>query len=451
MAKNKTIFVCGDCGHENPGWLGKCPGCGAWNTFVEELFVKEASGAKGAPSQGAAVPIRLSEVQGENMKRLCTGYSELDRVLGGGIVPGSVVLLGGDPGIGKSTLLLQAGHFLSAAGQKVLYIAGEESPAQIRMRAQRIGAGGDCYILAENNLDAMESSMAKLEPDIIIADSVQTLYRPAFSSSPGSVGQVRESAAFLLRVAKTSGAAVFLVGHVTKEGGLAGPRVLEHMVDTVLYFEGERNHSFRILRAAKNRFGSTNEIGIFEMREDGMAQVEDASAVLLAGRAQNTPGTAVVCSMEGSRPLLVELQALISKTVFGMPRRNATGLDYNRMILLMAVLEKKVGMSLYNQDGYLNVVGGIKLSEPAADLGIVMSIASSYRNIPLPGDAVLMGEVGLSGEVRPIGRIEQRIAECAKLGFKRCMIPAGNQKGLKDMGVDLIGVSNLGAAMDYLL
>lgn len=450
MAKSKTIFVCGECGHESSRWLGKCPGCGSWNTFVEETLPEKTPGNRGVFSS-AAVPVRLSQVSGGDLRRISTGYSELDRVLGGGIVPGSVVLLGGDPGIGKSTLLLQAGHFLSQSGQKVLYIAGEESPAQIRMRAQRIGAGGDCYILAENNLDAMQQSIEELAPDVIIADSVQTLYRPELSSSPGSVGQVRESAAFLLRIAKTSGAAVFLVGHVTKEGGLAGPRVLEHMVDTVLYFEGERSHSFRILRSVKNRFGSTNEIGIFEMREDGMAQVEDASAVLLAGRAQDTPGTAVVCSMEGSRPLLVEMQALISQSVFGMPRRNATGLDYNRMILLMAVLEKKVGMSLYNQDGYLNVVGGIKLSEPAADLGIVMSIASSYRNLPLPGDTVLIGEVGLSGEVRPVGRMEQRIAECAKMGFSCCVIPEGNRRGLKDMGLKIVGVSNLGAALDYLL
>ena len=450
MAKSKTVFVCSNCGQESSRWLGKCPGCGEWNTFTE--FSVPGGNASSRREQGGKVvaPVRLKEVTADDFARYSTGMEELDRVLGGGVVPGSVTLLGGDPGIGKSTLLLQVADYLSSNGKKVLYIAGEESPQQIKLRAQRLGVTGDAYILAQNHVEEIQQAIEALNPDFLVADSIQTLYSSEISSSPGSVSQVRESAALLLRMAKSSHAAVILIGHVTKEGALAGPRILEHMVDTVLYFEGEKQSSFRILRTVKNRFGSTNEIGIFEMREEGMVPVKDASRLLLSSYNAGTPGTAVVSSMEGTRPVLVELQALVSTTVFGMPRRMATGADYNRMVLLMAVLEKKVGMRLYNQDAYLNVAGGLRLTEPAADLGIITSVASSFKNKPVRENIVVIGEVGLAGEVRPVSRMEQRLQECRKMGFNACMIPKGNETNLRLEGMTLYPVSNIGQALDQL-
>ena len=446
MSTKKTVFVCSQCGQESSRWLGKCPGCGEWNTMQEQ-----AAPQKEAPKKHTVQkvePVRMSEISSENFKRYSSGYEELNRVLGGGIVPGSVVLLGGDPGIGKSTLLLQVTDYLTKSGLTVLYLAGEESPQQIKLRAERLGLTGNAYLLAQNNVEAIEEVIEQLKPDFIVADSIQTLYRGDLSSAPGSVSQVRESAAFLLRIAKHTNSAVFLVGHVTKEGALAGPRILEHMVDTVLYFEGERQHAFRILRTVKNRFGSTNEIGVFEMQEQGMVEVKDPSAILLPSYHKSVPGSAVVCSMEGTRPVLVELQALISKTAFGLPRRMATGVDYNRMVLLMAVLEKKVGMVLGDQDAYVNVAGGFRLSEPAVDLGMIASIASSFRNRPVLESTVILGEVGLAGEVRPVSRIDQRVSECQKMGFARCILPKGNTPKVK--GVELIPVSNIGQALDRL-
>ena len=446
MSTKKTVFVCSQCGQESSRWLGKCPGCGEWNTMQEQ-----AAPQKEAPKKHTVQkvePVRMSEISSENFKRYSSGYEELNRVLGGGIVPGSVVLLGGDPGIGKSTLLLQVTDYLTKSGLTVLYLAGEESPQQIKLRAERLGLTGNAYLLAQNNVEAIEEVIEQLKPDFIVADSIQTLYRGDLSSAPGSVSQVRESAAFLLRIAKRTNSAVFLVGHVTKEGALAGPRILEHMVDTVLYFEGERQHAFRILRTVKNRFGSTNEIGVFEMQEQGMVEVKDPSAILLPSYHKSVPGSAVVCSMEGTRPVLVELQALISKTAFGLPRRMATGVDDNRMVLLMAVLEKKVGMVLGDQDAYVNVAGGFRLSEPAVDLGMIASIASSFRNRPVLESTVILGEVGLAGEVRPVSRIDQRVSECQKMGFARCILPKGNTPKVK--GVELIPVSNIGQALDRL-
>ena len=456
MAKAKTVFVCSECGYESVRWLGKCLGCGAWNTLSEQMDqVAAAPAAKPLKRQGGTgAPVRrLSEIDEETQDRRSCGISELDRVLGGGIVEGSVTLVGGDPGIGKSTLLLQVCGLLAEAGSRVLYVTGEESARQIKMRARRLDVTAEgLWILAENAMDDVEARFQELQPDFMVVDSIQTVYRPELSAAPGSVSQVRECASMLIRLAKTSGCAMILVGHVTKEGAIAGPRVLEHMVDAVLSFEGDRQHAWRILRAAKNRFGSVNELGIFEMHGHGMVPVENPSELLLSRRARDASGSIVACGMEGTRPMLVDLQALVSRTPFGMPRRTADGLDNGRVALLLAVLEKRVGLRLYDQDVYINVAGGMTLSEPAADLPLCLAIASSLRDRLLPQDAVVFGEVGLAGEVRAVSHVERRLMECARLGFTTCVLPKENLRGLKaPKGIALEGVDTVGQAVRALL
>jgi len=428
MPKQKSMFVCTSCGYETAAWLGKCPSCLEWNTLQEELIqpvpTRTTQIKRNTSSQ------LLSQVSTIDWERFSTGIGELDRVLGGGVVPASIVLCGGDPGIGKSTLLLQAADFI-AKSRKVLYISAEESAQQIKMRATRLGCVMDnLFILTETDLDEICSHILQIAPELVVVDSIQTVFAPDLSSSPGSVSQVRECAARLMRMAKEQGCAIFLVGHVTKEGALAGPKVLEHIVDTVLYFEGERNNIYRLLRAIKNRFGSTNEIGIFEMREKGMIEVLNPSELLLSQRSEAVSGTAVLCSIEGTRPVLAEVEALVSTSGFGTPRRMGSGIDYNRLVMLLAVLEKRLGYGLYNQDVYINIAGGLHIDEPAMDLCVLAATASSYRNIPLPADTVLMGEVGLTGELRAIGHCQRRIDECQKLGFKRIILPKANKKSV---------------------
>ena len=424
MAKAKTTaFFCKECGYESSKWLGQCPACRAWNTLVEEPVAKMAPAAgKGRMSaergagMAAAKPALLSEIRLEKEDRISTGFKELDRVLGDGIVAGSLVLVGGDPGIGKSTLLLQVCRHLAAAGQRVLYISGEESLKQIKMRANRIGTvTGELRFLSETNLERIEAVIDQEKPQIVVIDSIQTMYREEITSAPGSVSQVRESTGVLMQIAKSRGIAIFVVGHVTKEGVVAGPRVLEHMVDTVLYFEGDRNAVYRILRSVKNRFGSTNEIGVFEMGEEGLAEVENPSEYMLDGRPKEASGAVVSCSFEGTRPILLEVQALVAETSFGMPRRTAAGTDYNRVNLLMAVLEKRCRYELSRLDAYVNITGGMRMSEPALDLAIVMALMSSYKDRPVDPGMLIFGEVGLSGEVRGISQAAQRVAEAAKL------------------------------------
>ncbi|MGI6112886.1 MAG: DNA repair protein RadA [Mahellales bacterium] len=452
MARSRTVFICQECGYESPKWMGRCSGCGQWNTMVEELIIPD--GQKG--KEGAAIiekPSLLSEIDLREDHRYSTGIKELDRVLGGGIVEGSLVLVGGDPGIGKSTLLLQITNNIVRQDRKVLYISGEESLKQIKLRANRLGVGApDVYLLAETDLTIIEKQVRELRPRFLIIDSIQTVYNPELTSAPGSVSQVREATASIMKIAKTLGIAVFIVGHVTKQGAIAGPRVLEHMVDTVLYFEGEQHLLYRVLRSVKNRFGSTNEIGIFEMKEQGLVEVTNPSKALLSGRRADVPGSVVICSMEGTRPVLVELQALTSDTNFGMPRRMATGIDYNRVILLMAVLEKRIGMALQNQDAYVNVVGGIRLSEPALDLGVISAISSSFKNKPISQDVVVIGEVGLTGEVRGVNNIEKRLNECLKMGFSTCIIPDDNIKGVEivNKDINIVGVKDIRQALDIL-
>jgi DNA repair protein RadA/Sms len=451
LAKLKTVFVCQECGYESPKWMGKCPGCGQWNTMVEE--VEDKSSIKDEASSFTSKPHLLSDIELSEEERYTTSIEELDRVLGGGVVKGSLILVGGDPGIGKSTLLLQVSRNLATCGRKVLYVSGEESQKQIKIRADRLDINTlNLYILSETNLSNIENQIKLIKPEIIIIDSIQTVYQPELHSAPGSVSQVREATSVLMRIAKSCNIAIFIVGHVTKEGSIAGPRVLEHMVDTVLYFEGERHHSFRIIRAVKNRFGSTNEIGIFEMKTKGLVEVKNASELLLSGRPINVPGSCVVCSMEGTRPVLVEIQALTASTNFGMPRRMTTGLDYNRVILLMAVLEKRAGMQIQTFDVYVNVAGGLKLDEPACDLGIIISIASSFRNLPVDPKTVIIGEVGLTGEVRGVNLIEKRIIEAEKLGFTKCVIPKENVKGIEtETNIKIVPVDNIFEALDELL
>lgn len=459
MAKaKKSVFFCQNCGHEESKWLGQCPMCKEWNTFVEEKVTPAKTGAGKSAGRSAArnaenarlVP--LSSVTTDEDERLLTGIGELDRVLGGGIVPGSLVLVGGDPGIGKSTLLLQVCQRLSAIQKKVLYISGEESLKQIKLRANRMGEFSDnLYLLCETNLDTIREVIEAQKPDMVVIDSIQTMYDEEVASAPGSVSQVRESTNVFMQLAKGLGISIFIVGHVTKEGTVAGPRVLEHMVDTVLYFEGDRHASYRILRGVKNRFGSTNEIGVFEMRQSGLAEVENPSEYMLSGRPEHAPGSAVACAMEGTRPVLMEVQALVCKTNFGMPRRTAAGLDYNRVNLLMAVLEKRMGLPLSGYDAYVNVAGGIRMNEPAVDLGIVMAIASSYKNRPIPEDMIVFGEVGLSGEVRAVSMPEQRVAEAKKLGFKTCVLPQVCEKTVgKVSGIEILGVKTVNQAMGLL-
>lgn len=432
--KNQTVFFCSECGNETSKWYGKCPACGAWNSMVEEQAVtgRPAAGGKSADASVAAYvkPARLAEVAEESELRFSTGLAEFDRVLGGGMVAGSLVLVGGDPGIGKSTLLLQVCNHLAKTGP-ILYVSGEESARQLKMRAARLGVDtGDLFLVSQVNMEAVVKNIDETAPRVVIVDSIQTMYNPAITSAPGSVSQVRDVTLTLMRKAKENGISIFVVGHVTKDGGIAGPKVLEHMVDCVLYFEGERHQSYRILRSVKNRFGSTNEIGVFEMRDAGLVEVPNPSLALLEGRPAGVPGTAVICAMEGTRPILAEVQALVATTAFGMPRRTANGIDYNRIAMLMAVLEKRVSMNLSGQDAYVNVIGGIRIDEPAADLGVILAIASGFRGFAMPDDLVVVGEVGLTGEIRAVNHIERRVAEVEKLGFGQCILPKSNFQAL---------------------
>lgn len=449
MSKAKIKFCCTECGAESLKWLGRCPGCGAWNTMVEEMTAAKADN-RIRFVQGSK-PKPITQVDTTAVGRRITGVCEFDRVLGGGIVPGALMLIGGDPGIGKSTLLLQVAAGVSERYGPVLYVSGEESAVQTRMRAERLGSlSNHLFIMTETNLDEIVVAANAMKPALVIIDSIQTMFNAEIPSAPGSVGQVREATGKLLRFAKETDVPVAIIGHVTKEGNIAGPRLLEHMVDVVLYFEGERNYAFRVLRAMKNRFGSTNDSGIFSMEEDGLKEVVNPSVLLLAERTHDMPGSVVLACLEGVRPLLIELQALVSTTVFGMPRRMAAGFDYNRLILLMAVLEKRVGLSLANQDAYVNAVGGIKIDEPAADLAVALAIASSFRNAAVNSQTVVMGEVGLTGEVRMVSRVDIRISEAATLGFKRFVIPAGNVPGLKtkQQGLEIVGVRDVTEAME---
>lgn len=455
MSKQKTKFCCQDCGYESPKWMGKCPGCGAWNTMVEEIqtVVKTQGFLSSAALKTKEKPMPIIHIESSPEQRVLTDNQELNRVLGGGIVPGSLILVGGDPGIGKSTLLLQTSYALAKTGQKVLYISGEESVKQTKLRADRLGAmSPNLYVLCETNLELIEEAMNEIGPDFAVIDSIQTVYHPAVQSAPGTVSQVRECTGHFMRVAKIKGIATVLVGHVTKEGAIAGPRMLEHMVDCVLYFEGERHHTYRVLRAVKNRFGSTNEIGIFEMREAGLVEVNNPSELFLQERPLGVSGSTVVASMEGTRPVLVEIQALVSTTNFPSPRRMATGIDHNRLSLIVAVLEKRMGMFLQNQDAYLNVAGGVKLDEPAVDLAAAISIASSFRDKPTQPFDVIFGEIGLTGEVRGVSRVDQRVKEAQKLGFKRAIVPEKSLKGWKPpAGIEIIGVETVAEALKAAL
>lgn len=442
MAKQKNVFFCKECGYESSKWMGQCPGCGAWDTFVEEPPLKKTE--KRGTAKGSLEPQLLSNVRATENNRIPTGSQEMDRVLGGGIVVGSLVLVGGDPGIGKSTLLLQICRELTDKQHRVLYISGEESLHQIKMRADRLGTfKGDLLLLSETNLDSIEELIRKDQPEIVIIDSIQTMFREDIGAAPGSVSQVRETTSALMHLAKGLNITIFIVGHVTKEGVVAGPRVLEHMVDTVLYFEGENKASYRILRAVKNRFGSTNEIGVFEMQEQGLKEVLNPSEFMLQGKPEDEPGSVVAASMEGTRPILVEVQALVCQTNFNMPRRTAAGTDYNRVNLLMAVLEKRAGLQMSGMDAYVNVAGGMKVNEPALDLAIVLSLFSSYRNLALDSHTICFGEIGLTGEVRGVGMAEQRVAEAEKMGFKTCILPKTNAENIRKSGMKLIGVKNL--------
>ena len=456
MAKEKTSYCCSACGYETPRWMGKCPGCGAWNTLEEQApktqLAAPQKAIKQRPGTGAKA-MRLSEIPEESAERVTTGIGEFDRVLGGGVVEGSLMLVGGDPGIGKSTLLLQASEHLSREGKRVLYISGEESARQIRMRARRLGVTSESlFVLSENAMDEAERRWEEIAPDFMVIDSIQTMYRPDMASAPGSVSQVRECASVLMRMAKTTGCAVFLVGHVTKEGAIAGPRVLEHMVDVVLYFEGDRQHEYRILRAVKNRFGSVNELGLFQMRETGMEPVENPSEMLLSERARNVPGSCVHCAIEGSRPMLVDVQALALQTAYGTPRRTTNGFDNGRLALLLAVLEKRAGIPLFSQDVYINVAGGLELTEPAADLALCAAVASSVREARVPPEWAVMGEVGLAGEIRAISQCERRLSECARLGFTTCIIPRENARRVRaPEGMRVYGVDTLAEAISILI
>lgn len=450
MAKAKTIFVCSECGNESPKWLGKCPACNSWNTFYEQKIEKYTETNK-IEKKINNTPKPLNTYVGQEANRTSTGFSELDRVLGGGLVKGSLILLGGEPGIGKSTLILQLCEKVKGEG-KVLYVSGEESAEQIKLRADRLEVkNDDLLFLGETDIDVVRDSIGEIKPKLVIIDSIQTMYSDEISAAAGSVSQVREITSQIMRICKSQQITTVIIGHVTKDGNIAGPRVLEHMVDTVLYLEGERYNTYRILRAVKNRFGSTNEIGMFEMRQEGMCEVTNPSDILITERDDNPSGSCIVASIEGTRPILVEMQSLTSQTVFGMPKRTANGFDYNRLAVLIAVLEKRAGLSISNHDVYLNIAGGMKLSEPAIDLGIIITVASAYKNIPIPQTTVVMGEVGLTGEVRRINLIEKRLKEAEKLGFKTCIIPENNKKGLKDeYKLDIIGVKNIGEALRQL-
>ena len=456
MAKAKitTVFYCQSCGYESSKWMGQCPGCREWNTFVEEKINTKTTVSSSLSRTGREVekPLMLSEIALNDEERMSTHMDELNRVLGGGIVPGSLILVGGDPGIGKSTLLLQVCRNIANDGRKVLYISGEESLRQIKLRANRIGEFGEnLLLLCETDLAVIETTIRNISPDITIIDSIQTVYSGDVTSAPGSVSQVREATNVFLQLAKGMGNSIFIVGHVTKEGTVAGPRVLEHMVDTVLYFEGDRHASYRIWRGVKNRFGSTNEIGVFEMRDKGLIEVHNPSEFMLSGKPEGASGSIVSCSMEGTRPILLEIQALVSRTSFGFPRRQAIGTDFNRVNLLMAVLEKRVGLQMSDCDAYVNLAGGMRITEPAIDLGIAMAVTSSFKNRPIDDKMAAFGEIGLSGEVRGISMIEQRINEAVKLGFTTCVVPKVCLKQIKNAdGVKIIGVSSVQDAIDLI-
>jgi DNA repair protein RadA/Sms len=449
----KMIYCCQACGYQTPKWMGKCPDCGTWDSIVEER-------AAAGPFRNAAristaqqtVPVPIDTIELEKDNRFLTGIQEFDRVLGGGLVPGTLVLVGGDPGIGKSTLMLQALYGLANQGHKVLYVSGEESNQQIRLRSQRLTTvSSELLVVAEVEIDAILAMIQSVQPRVVVIDSIQTMYNAELTSAPGSVSQVRESTVRLMLVAKKTDIPIFLVGHVTKDGAIAGPKLLEHMVDTVLYFEGDRNHIFRILRAVKNRFGSTNEIGVFEMKDQGLDEVANPSAVFLSERPANAPGSAVTASMEGTRPILVELQALASSTSFGTPRRTILGLDSNRVALLAAVMEKQLGMHLMGYDIFMNVAGGVKVIEPAVDLAIVSAIASSFLDKPIADGTIVLGEVGLTGEVRAIGQVDSRIAEAGKMGFNRCVVPEGNFRRIRGIdGIKVAGIKTVSEAVDML-
>ena len=452
MAKSKvkTVFVCQECGFESPKWLGKCTSCGSWNTMTEEIVTPSSPSLSGISEKPVSQVVPINQITASQESRVRCGIGELDRVLGGGLVLGSLVLVGGDPGIGKSTLLLQCAKTLSAA-HPVLYASGEESQSQIKLRADRLGAVSDTlYLYCETDIDRVISAAHKLSPVALIVDSIQTMYTGDINSVPGSVSQVRECCLRLMKFAKTENISVFVVGHVTKEGTIAGPRILEHMVDSVLYFEGERHQAYRILRAVKNRFGSTDEIGVFEMKDRGLQEVENPSLMLLAGRPKDTPGSAVVCSMEGTRPILAEIQALISPTGFGTPRRMTTGIDYNRATMLLAVVEKRLHIPMQNQDAYINVAGGLRLVEPAADLALILAVLSGFQNLVLPDDLASIGEVGLTGEIRSITHVQRRVSELEKLGFHKCILPRDNMDGIKTQQMSLYPVSNVGEVMEVL-
>lgn len=453
MAKTKTRFTCQECGNSAAKWLGKCPACNAWNSYVEEIMdapVKarvSTIGKRNTPNR----PQALRDITLTSESRVKTGVNEFDRVMGGGIMQGSFILIAGDPGIGKSTLMTELGKYLP--NRKILYVTGEESPRQVKLRCQRLGVETDnLYLYSETNVERIIAGAQEIEPDIMIVDSIQTTFRPDVQSAPGSVSQVRESAAALLQFAKEFETPTFLVGHVTKDGAIAGPRVLEHMVDTVLYFEGDRHHAYRILRAVKNRFGSTNEIGVFEMRATGLLEVTNPSEIFLSERNYGASGSAVVCSLEGTRPVLVEIQALVTSTSYGTPQRNATGFDARRLQMLLAVLEKREGFRLSTQDVFVNVAGGVRLDEPAVDLGVSVAVASSFRDVPADTSTVLIGEVGLGGEIRTVSQVEPRLNEASKLGFERAIIPSNNRKGISiPKGLEVTGVESLHKALDLMI
>ena len=457
MAKVKSKYVCQNCGYENPKWLGKCPECLQWNTFVEEIeekmTPKQQSLARQA-SRSTSRPVKINSIAQKREERFSTSIPELDRVLGGGVIPGSLVLVGGDPGIGKSTLLLQVSNNVAETGKKVLYISGEESEGQIKMRAKRLKVSSDnLYIYTENNLAAIELQIAEVEPDMVIVDSIQTMISPEINSAPGTISQIKEGTSKFMKISKSKSISTFIVGHVTKEGALAGPKLLEHMVDTVLYFEGERYNTYRLLRAVKNRFGSTNELGVFEMKSDGLVELENPSKVLIAEKPNDVSGSVIVSTVEGTRSMLLELQALVAPTNFGYPRRTTTGVDNNRVALILAVLEKVIGMQVQSQDVFVNIIGGLRINEPSMDLGIALAIASSFRNIPVDASVVVTGEIGLTGELRTVSFIEKRIMECEKLGFKKMVIPKGNylDEFKKDYRIELVPVYNLRQAIREVL
>lgn len=456
MAKVKTRYVCQNCGYVNPKWLGKCPECLQWNTFLEEVEEKKTSRSQSisSVSNNSAKVTKINSILTDKEERFSTNISELDRVLGNGVISGSLILVGGDPGIGKSTLLLQVSNNIADSGRKVLYISGEENENQIKLRAKRLNANSDnIYIYTENNLAAIELVALEMKPDVMIVDSIQTVVDPEINSAPGTVSQIKESTSKFMKLSKGNRITTFIVGHVTKEGALAGPRVLEHMVDTVLYFEGERYNTYRILRAVKNRFGSTNELGVFEMKSDGLCELENPSKVLISEKPKDVSGSVIVSTLEGTRSMLLELQALVAPTNFGYPRRTTTGVDNNRVALILAVLEKVIGMQIQNQDVFVNIVGGLKTNEPSMDLGIALAVASSFKNIPLDANVVVTGEIGLTGEVRTVSFIEKRIIECEKLGFKKMIIPLGNyiDEFKKDYNIEIVAVKNLRQAIDEVL